>query len=240
MKPKEWIENAKKNAALEAVKHVEDGFVIGLGSGSTAAYAIKEIGNRIKREKLHVLGVPTSYQAFLLAVESGIKITTLEEHPILDLTIDGADQIDEKLNLIKGMGGALAREKIVAYSSKKLIIVADESKGVKVLGENNHPVPIEVLPFAVPLVMRKIEDFGGKPVLREAKQKVGPVLTDNGNFIVDVNFGLIENPAELERKLKTIPGIVETGLFVDMADTVYLGRPDGVEELKMTAKARRP
>ena len=231
MKPKQdWIEKEKENAALEAVKHVKDGFIVGLGSGSTAAYAVEEIGNTIKREEMRVLGVPTSYQALTLAIKHGIPITTLEEHPTIDLTIDGADQIDEELNLIKGMGGALAREKIVAFASKKLVIVADESKKVKVLGENSHPVPIEVLPLATPIVMRKIREIGGKPVLREGTRKVGPVITDNGNVIIDVDFGLIHNPAELERKLR-VPGVVETGLFVKMATVVYLGKRSGVEKL---------
>ena len=232
MKAKQdWIEKAKKNAALEAVKHVKDGFIVGLGSGSTADYAIEEIGKRIKHEALRVLGVPTSYQALLLAVKHRIQITTLEEHPTLDLTIDGADQIDEELNLIKGMGGALAREKIVAFASKKLVIVADENKKVKVLGENNHPVPIEVLPFAVPVLMRKIKEIGGKPTLREGIKKVGPVITDNGNVIIDADFGLIPKPSELERKLKKLPGVVETGLFVKMANLVYVGKRSGIEKL---------
>ncbi len=232
MKPKqEWIEKAKKNAALEAVKHVKDGFVVGLGSGSTAAHAIEELGRRVKKEGLHILGVPTSYQSLALAVKCGILITTLEEHPTLDITIDGADQIDKKLNLIKGMGGALAREKVVASASKKLVIVADETKKVEVLGENDHPVPIEVLPFAVPLVMHKISEIGGKPLLREGKGKVGPIITDNANILIDAFFGLIHKPTELEQKLQTIPGIVETGLFLNVADTVYLGKRDGVEKL---------
>jgi len=227
----EQVERAKKNAALEAVKHVKDGFVVGLGSGSTAAYAIEEIGNRIKREDLRVLGVPTSYQAFLLAVKHGVQITTLEEHPTLDLAIDGADQIDKELNLIKGMGGALAREKIVASATKTLIIIAEETKKVNVLGENNQPVPVEVLPFAAPLVMRKISEINGKPILREGKGKVGPVITDNGNFVIDADFGLIRKPAELEGRLKCITGVVDTGLFVSMADTVYFGKSSGVEKL---------
>ena len=233
MKAKQdWIEKEKRNAALEAVKHVKDGFIVGLGSGSTAAYAVEELGNRIKHETLHVLGVPTSYQALLLAVNHKIQITTLEEHPILDLTIDGADQIDEELNLIKGMGGALAREKIVAFASKKLVIVADETKKVKVLGENNHPVPIEVMPLAVPIVMRKIREIGGKPILREGTKKVGPVITDNGNVIIDVDFGLIHNPEKLERELKMLSGVVETGLFVKMAKLVFVGKRSGVEKLE--------
>ena len=233
MKAKEyWVEKAKKNAALEAVKHVKDNFVIGLGSGSTAAYAIEEIGYRIKREGLRVSGVPTSYQAFMTAVKSEIPITTFEEHPVLDLAIDGADQIDEELNLIKGMGGALTREKIVASVSKRLIIVADESKKVRVLGEKHHSVPIEAIPFAAKPIMHKIKEIEGKPVLREGKGKVGPVITDNGNIIIDVSFGVIQKPAELERKLKGIPGIVETGLFIKMADTVYLGKPDSIERIE--------
>jgi ribose 5-phosphate isomerase A len=227
----DWVEKAKKNAALEAVKLVKDGFIVGLGSGSTAAYAIERIGDRIKLEKMHVLGVPTSYQALMLAIKHGIPITTLDEHPTLDLTIDGADQIDEQLNLIKGMGGALAREKIVAFASKKLVIIADESKKVKVLGENNHPVPIEVLPLAASVLMRKIKEIAGKPTIREGIKKVGPVITDNGNVILDVAFGLITKPAELERKLKKLTGVVETGLFVQMANIVYLGKGSGVEKL---------
>jgi len=233
LKPeKEWIKEAKRNAALEAAKQVKDNFVIGLGSGSTAAYAIEEIGNRIKREKIHVLAVPTSYQALTLAVKHGIQITTLEEHPILDITIDGADQIDGELNIIKGMGGALTREKIVASTSKKFVIVADERKKVKSLGENNHPVPIEVLPFAAPIVMRRIKEIEGNPFLRESDKKVGPVITDNGNIIIDVNFGLVPEPAELESKLKNLPGVVETGLFINMADIAYIGKRYAVEKLK--------
>lgn len=227
----EWVEKAKKNAALEATKNVKNGFKIGLGSGSTAAYAIEEIGKRIKKEKLHVQGVPTSYQAFMLAVQHGIPATTLEEQPTLDLTIDGADQIDPELNLIKGMGGALAREKIVASASKKLIIIADQNKKVKTLGENNHPVPLETLPFAASLVMRRIKEIGGKPVLREGKMKVGPVITDNGNVIIDANFGLVHDSTELEHKLKSIPGILETGLFVQMAQIAYVGYQSKVETL---------
>ncbi|MBS7632648.1 ribose 5-phosphate isomerase A [Candidatus Bathyarchaeota archaeon] len=236
MKPeREWVETAKKNAALEAAKHVRDGFVIGLGSGSTAAYAIEEIGRKIKKEKLRVLGVPTSYQAFQLAVENDIPLTTLEEHPELDLAIDGADQIDEKLNLIKGIGGALAREKIVASASKCFIIVADEKKKVKTLGENSQPLPIEILPFAKTLVEKRIEKIGGKPCLRTGTGKVGPVITDNGNIILDVDFGLIQDPVKLEVDVKSITGVVETGLFVRMADIIYLGKPSGVARLP-TAK----
>ena len=226
-----WREEAKKKASLEAVKHIKDGFTIGLGSGSTVAYAIQEIGKRIQQRKLRILGVPTSHQAMMLAVHCGIPITTLNEHPQLNLTIDGADQIDRQLNLIKGMGGALTREKIVASATKQFVIVADETKLTEKLGAN-CAVPVEVLPFALPTVMLKMQEKGGKPVLREAKGKVGPVVTDNGNFIVDVAFGPINAPKELDSKLKSIPGVIETGLFVEMADVVYVGTPTTVERLE--------
>ena len=237
MKPeKELAEAAKRKAALAAVKHVKDGFVVGLGSGSTAAYAIEALGERVKREKLSLLAVPTSYQAFLLAVKCGIAVTTLDEHPVIDVTIDGADQIDPKLNLIKGMGAALTREKIVASVSKQNVIIADESKKVRVLGENNHPVPIEVLPFAITTVKRRIEAVGGKAVLREGKGKLGPVITDNGNAIIDASFGAISNVAELEKKLKMIPGVVETGLFIGLADIAYVGTASAVEKIERKRK----
>lgn len=230
------IQDAKRRAALEAVKHVQDGFIVGLGSGSTAAFAIEAIGDRIKREKLHVMGIPTSYQAFLLAVECGIPITTLDEHPEIDVTIDGADQITPELNLIKGMGAALAREKIVAAASKLNIIIADEHKKVKLLGQNNQSVPIEVLPFAISLVKRKIAAVGGKPVVREGKGKLGPVITDNGNVILDSYFGEIADPAKLEVEVKMIPGVVETGFFVGLTDIAYVGTAGMVEKIERKRK----
>jgi len=226
-----WKEEAKRKAALEAVKRINDGFIVGLGSGSTIAYAFQEIGKRIKNEGLQIYGVPTSYQAFMLATKYGISVTTLDEHPKLDLVIDGADQIDKNLNLIKGMGGALLREKIVATVAKQFIIVADESKMTNSLGKNQR-VPIEVLPFAFATVMSKIREMKGKPFLREGTDKVGPIITDNGNFIIDVDFGSIKNPKELEYKLKSIPGIIETGLFIGMADIAYIGTSTSVEILK--------
>ena len=234
MKPE--LEEAKLKAALEAVKHVRNHSIVGLGSGSTAAYAISAIGEKIKNENLNVMGIPTSYQAFALAVKHGIQLTTLEEHSVIDVTIDGADQVDVNLNLIKGMGAALAREKIVASASKQNIIVADESKKVKVLGEMGQPVPIEVLPFASSQAQRKIEAIGGKPVLREGKGKLGPVITDNGNMILDAVFGEINDPTVLAIKLKMIPGVVETGLFVGLTDVAYLGTSSGTEKIESKRK----
>jgi ribose 5-phosphate isomerase A len=155
----------------------------------------------------------------------------LDEHPKLDLAIDGADQIDKKLNLIKGMGGALLREKIVASAAKQFIIIADASKMTDEFGKNQK-VPVEVLPFAYTTVTAKILEKGGDPSLREGKQKVGPVVTDNGNFILDVDFGFIKNPAELQLELKFIPGVIETGLFINMADIAYVGTSTSVEMFK--------
>jgi len=225
-----WIEDAKKQAALEAVKHVKNGYVVGLGSGTTAAYAIQEIGKIIRQRNWRILGVPTSYQAFLLAVDNGIPITTLNEKQRLDLNIDGVDQVDPNLNMIKGMGGALTREKIVASASKQNVMVADETKLVKKLGVH-HAVPVEVLPFAVATVKLKIQELKGKAVLRVGEGKVGPVITDNGNFILDLWLKSIDDPRELDMKLKYIPGVVETGLFIEMVDIVYVGTKDAVKKL---------
>ena len=230
MKPSpEIAETAKKNAAQEAVKRVKTHSIIGLGSGTTAAIAIEIIGERIKREHLSIMGIPTSTQAFLLAVKNQIPITTLEEHPTIDLTIDGADQIDPKLNLIKGMGAALMREKIVASATKLNIIAADDTKKVATLGERNHPVPIEVLPFAAQSVKERLECMGANAVLREGKGKLGPIITDNGNMVFDAMFGLIQDPTLLAIKVKMIPGVVETGLFVGLTDIAIFGSGSGTQ-----------
>jgi len=226
-----WIDAAKRRAAVEAVKHVQDGHIIGIGSGSTAAFAIREIGRKIKEENLRVLGVPTSNQSFFLAVEQGIPVTTLDEHPQLDLDIDGADQIDRALNLIKGGGGALTREKVVAAAANELIIVADETKLVENLGKNQR-LPVEVLKFALPIVSSRVRAIGGKPFLRDRKDGSGPYVTDNGNFIMDLDFGTIERPAELESELRAIPGVVETGFFIGMADISYVGTKTAVKKMR--------
>jgi len=227
----DWREEAKKRVALEAVKHVEDGFVVGLGSGSTAAYVIQEIGRLMQQDGLRVLGVPSSSQAMILAVRSGVPLTTLDEYPILDLAIDGADEVDHKLDMIKGGGGALTREKIVASAAKQVVIVADETKLVEKLG-TTFRVPVEVLPFALATATAGINELDGKTLLREGKGKVGAVVTDNGNYIVDVDFGEIADIKELNQRLKLIPGVIETGLFIGIADIVYLGKPDGITKLK--------
>jgi ribose 5-phosphate isomerase A len=232
----DWRNEAKKRAAVRAVKHVRDGFVVGLGSGSTAAFAIKEIGRGVQEESIRVFGVPTSYQAFMLATEYGIPVTTLNENPKLDLCIDGADEIDRELNLIKGKGGgAIMREKIVASAAEKMLIIADETKLTQMLG-TNHPLPLEILPFAERVVSAKLRELGGTPILRERGDRTGPFITDNGNFILDFHLGPIENLSELNLRLKSIPGIIETGLFIGMADIAYVGSATGLK--KMVGKRR--
>ena len=230
-KPK-WVEEAKRRAALKAVEHVKDGYVVGLGSGSTAAYAIKELGRRLRTGELtDVLGVPRSHQAAMTAVETGVPLTTLYEHPEVDVAIDGADQIDPKLNLIKGIGAALTREKVVAESAKLFIVVADEGKLVQRLGEAG-PVPLEVLPFAVPKVLRELQKKVLKAEVRHGTGKVGPILTDNGNFIVDAYFDRIDNPEELHTNLKMITGVIETGIFPGIAKIAYVGTEKNVKKME--------
>ena len=226
-----WMENAKEKVAKAAAKLVQTGSVIGLGSGTTVAYALKEIGRRIREDRIGIHGVPTSYQTYLLAIRHKIPITTLDEHPRLDLMIDGADQVNKSLDMIKGMGGALTREKIVASASKQNVIAIDDSKLTTKLGERQL-VPIEVLPFALPTVKLRLRSKGGKTTLRNAQRKLGPVVSDNGNFILDTDFGVIREPAELNQELKLIPGIVETGLFINMADIVFVGGKSSVKKLE--------
>lgn len=213
----------KRAAGIAASRVVESGMIIGLGTGSTVAYTIRELGRRIREEGLDILGVVTSYQSEMLAIEAGVPLTTLAQHPELDLAIDGADQIDLNLYAIKGGGAAHTREKIVSVSSKRFLVVADESK---VSVQLDKAVPVEVLPFAKKLVMRKIREVGGKPELRLALRKDGPVITDNGNFIIDSSFGVIKDPEHLAHQLSAIPGIVEHGIFSNV-DELYIGKKDG-------------
>ena len=222
------IESAKKRAAEKSVEHVKDGYVLGLGSGSTATIAIRMIGERLREGYLkNIQGVPTSIQSAYEAIEAGIRLTTLDEHPILDLCIDGVDQMNENLDAIKGKGGALLREKVVASASKKYVFILDETKLSSRLGLGCL-VPLEVHPFSAKPVLLKIRKMGAKANLRMGKEKLGPVITDNGNFLVDADFGEIDDVKDLEASLKHIPGVLETGLFAEMADTAYVGTKTSV------------
>lgn len=226
-----WIEGAKREAAEKAVALVKRGSVIGLGSGSTASYVTRILGKRLMDGELEdVLGVPTSFQAAAEAVEAGIPLTTLEEHPVLNLGIDGADQIDHDLNAIKGGGGALLREKVVASASRRFIVIADGRKLTGSLGEGCS-LPVEVLPFALGPVQRKLIDLGAEVSVRSGSGKLGPVVTDNGNLILDADFGAIPEPRRLERELKAIPGIIETGLFLGCVDIAFIGTKEGMKRL---------
>ena len=215
---------AKRRAGERAAEDVEDGFVVGLGTGSTTAHAIRAIGEAVA-EGLEVTGVPTSYQSRQLAIEAGIPLTTLEEVDGIDLAIDGADQVAAG-DLIKGGGAAHAREKFVDAAADRFLVVADPSKLVDVL---DRSVPVEVLPDARPVVADRVRDLGGEPDLRVAERKDGPVVTDNGNLVLDCAFGKIDDPASLARDLASIPGVVEHGLFVGMADVTYVGLEAGVD-----------
>lgn len=217
----------KKQAGEAAAEHVKDGMVVGLGTGSTVEWTIRKLGEYVN-SGMEIIGIPTSIRSEELAKELGIPLTTLLEHPEIDLTIDGADEVDPKLNLIKGMGGALTREKIVAYSSKQEIIVVDESKLVDVLGTKS-PLPVEVLQFAWSGCKNNLEKLNAKPILRMKENK--EYVTDNNNFILDCRFESIPNPEELEIKINTIPGVLENGLFLKLTDKVIVATESGIKVL---------
>jgi ribose 5-phosphate isomerase A len=218
----------KEAACRAAAKLVRDGEIVGLGTGSTAHFAVVALGERVKAG-LKIIGIPTSVQTGELARAVGIPLTTLDEHPEIDITIDGADEVDPQLRLIKGGGGALLREKVIAAASKKMVVVVDSSKVVPVLGK--FPLPIEVISFARTVVEKKIVSLGGSPKLR-AKPDGSPFITDNGNQILDCSFGKIDDPAALALILSDTPGIVEHGLFIGLAKLALVGRGDRVEELR--------
>ena len=225
------IEEAKRKAALRALEPIKNGWIIGIGSGSTTAYAVAELGRITKARKLEISIVPTSHQIEILAIAHGIKILNMNEAFTIDYAIDGADQVEPvSLSLIKGGGGAMLREKIVDSAARRLAIVVDESKLSRHLG-GRQSVPLEVSPFAHKYVQTRITVMGGRAKLREGSRKVGPVITDNGNFVLDADFGKIANPAGLERRLKSIPGLLETGLFLRMAHVVYVGLNNGQVKL---------
>jgi ribose 5-phosphate isomerase A len=218
-------DKAKKQAAERALEAVSSGQVIGLGTGSTAKFAIEGLGRRIK-EGLSIKGVPTSTATERMAVELGIPLVGLNEAGVIDVTIDGADEVDPDFNMIKGGGGALTREKLVAQSSKRRIMLIDESKLVARLGQS-RPLPVEVLQFAWTLSARRLSDLGCVPSLRQQGEK--PFVTDNGNHILDCEFGPIEDAPALESKIKLLPGVIECGLFIGIADTLIIGFDNRVE-----------
>jgi ribose 5-phosphate isomerase A len=222
------LDQEKQLAARAAVDLVESGSVVGLGSGSTATYAIRFLGEKV-RAGLKIIGVPTSQKTKQLAEQLGIPLATLEGQPEIDIDIDGADEIDPQLNLIKGGGGALLREKVVASASRRFIVVAESTKQVEHLGK--FPLPVEVIPFAESLITKNIQALGAQVTLR-CYAYGNPYTTDEGHHILDCSFGKIADPAALAQTLRAMPGLVEHGLFIGMAEIAFIGKGGGVIQLK--------
>ncbi|KAL6071317.1 ribose-5-phosphate isomerase rki1 [Balamuthia mandrillaris] len=237
------MEAGKKAAGYQAIDDLSlhEGMVLGIGSGSTIVYAVQRLDERVKELGLanKIICLPTSFQATQLIEQSeGLVLGSLAKYPVIDVAIDGADEVDANLQLIKGGGGCHTQEKIVDANAKRFVVVADATKRSKVLGEKwKKGVPVEVIPSAfVPVKKRLEEELGGKAALRMAVRKAGPCVTDNGNFILDVDFGLIEDPKGIHERIKLMPGVVETGLFVDMASVAYFGNEDGTSEVVSKTK----
>ncbi len=219
----------KKNAAEKAVEQIEPGMIVGLGTGSTALFAVKRIAELLENGKLNnIVGIPTSLETEDEALKAGIRVGLLDEFPEIDITIDGADEVDKNLNLIKGGGGALLKEKIIAQASERVIIVVDESKLSKQLGEK-WALPIEVVPMALEVERRFLKSIGGSPMVRE--RRGGYFVTDEGNYIIDTSFGIIKDPEKLASKLQERAGIVEHGLFINIASQVIVAGKSGIKIL---------
>jgi ribose 5-phosphate isomerase A len=214
-------DDLKRQAAIRALDEIHDGMIVGLGTGSTATHFIRELG----KAGLNVTGIPTSEESRQLAQDVGIRLTTFKEHPQIDVTVDGADEVSPALDLIKGLGGALVREKIVAHAARRLVIVVDESKLVPKLGYKTV-VPVEVIPLAVPRVLLRLSELGGDGRLREKGGQL--FVSDNGNNIIDWSHGTIADPAGLEKDLKLITGVVDSGIFAAVADCVIVAGAQGI------------
>lgn len=216
----------KEIAAREAVKYVEDGMVVGLGSGSTATIAIKLIGQKISEEGIDIVGIPTSTASDLLGRAVGIRIGELDEHREVDITIDGADEVDPRLNLVKGLGGALVWEKIVAASTRVEMIVVDDTKMVEFLCQK-APLPVEIVRYSHKTTARRLEVLDCEATLR-LDSDGNAFVTDNGNHIVDCRFDGIDDPRSMESEINAIPGVVENGLFIGLASKVIVASNDGI------------
>jgi ribose 5-phosphate isomerase A len=221
--PTQGVDLQKDAAAARAVEFVADGMLVGLGTGSTAAWAVRRLGARV-RGGLKIRGVPTSEATRRLAEAEGVPLATLDEVTHLDVAIDGADEADRDLVLVKGGGGALLREKVIARLARKFIVIADASKLVDKLGA--FPLPVEVVPFARSAVAREIEEMRAKPSLRLGPEGQ-PFVTDNGNHVLDCRFGTIDDPDSLAMRLDAIPGVVDHGLFLGLTDLLIVGDPGG-------------
>jgi ribose 5-phosphate isomerase A len=222
MKSAEKNSEGKRFVGTQAAGLIQDGMVCGIGTGSTMAFLIEEVARRVRQEGLRMIGVPTSFQSRLLCGQLGIPFREIQDMSSLDLAIDGADEVDPALNAIKGGGAAHTREKIVASMAKAFVLIVDESKLVAKLG-TKFPVPIEVLPQALPYVSARIRAMGGDPILRMGIRKDGPVISDNGQFILDARFAPTADLRAIDRELHAVPGVIETGLFFDLARKVLAG-----------------
>jgi len=223
MTNEEQTKQMKRSVGLEAACMVKNRNVVGLGTGSTAVYMIEELGRRVREEGLDITGIPTSFDSAVLARKHGVPVQTLDDVDHVDIAIDGADEVDLQNQLIKGRGAAHLREKIIDGMAVQFVVVVDESKLVDRLG-TKCAVPLEVLPLAVNPVLARLEDMDGAPTLRMGVSKDGPVITDQGNMVIDVRFDGIDDPRKLESTLNNIPGILENGLFIDLATTIFIGR----------------
>ena len=221
-------EQLKKIAAEKATEEIREGMVVGLGTGSTVYYALLKIGTMV-RDGLNIIGVPTSSGTEKIATEQGIPLSTLAAHPIIELTIDGADEVDAHLNLIKGGGAALVREKIIANASRRILIVVDESKISRVLG-TSFALPVEIVQFGWESTKREVDNICEQSEIRGGIQN--PLITDNGNYILDCHFNGIQEPEKVELQLNNIPGVVENGIFVNRADKIIIGTPSGIRYME--------
>ena len=222
------IDQQKHAAANESLRFVRDGQIVGLGTGSTATIAVSLLGERVKAG-LKIQGIPTSRRTAELAKDLGIPLVTLDQYQQIDVTIDGADEINPQLQLIKGGGGALLREKIIATATRQMVVVGDSTKQVAVLGK--FPLPVEVVPFAQTLVSKKISDLGARVKLRQSANG-NPFVTDEGHHILDCVFGQIPDPAALAHVLDSMPGVMEHGLFINIASVALIATDSGVKELR--------
>ena len=217
---------AKRAAGEAAAAMARDGQCVGLGTGSTTAYAIAALGRRVREEGLRIVGTPTSFAAEHLARQHGVPLATLDELDALDVAFDGADEVNPALDLIKGRGAAHTREKVVASLAARFVVLVDPSKLVKRLG-TRMPVPVEVLPMASRPVMRALEKLGARPELRMGWNKDGPVVSDQGFWIIDAHFDGIDDPGGLGQTLNALPGVLDHGLFIDLATDVLIGEANG-------------
>jgi len=221
-------DDLKRQAAIAALDEIRSDMIVGLGTGSTTAHFIRELAVRV-RAGLKVVGIPTSEVSHRMALEGGIPLTTLAAHSRIDVTVDGADEVSPQLDLIKGLGGALVREKIVAHASERLVIIVDDAKLVDHLGARTA-IPVEVIPFALEVVTLRLADWGGQPLLREREGK--PFISDNGNYIIDWRYGEIAQPALLEQQIKAITGVVDSGLFCQIAQLAIVAGSNGIRRIE--------